>query len=235
MRWWQYLMIVLVAIIATAIVLLLSTVLLIPATAHAYPVAQLHRSATVYVHPGRHRIGSIPHRQSGSHDVSVMPIQRTARYHQQQWLQVWLPYKSSYRQGWIQQETATTATRPYQIVVHRQQRRALVYRHGKLTRKFSVVVGKSTTPTPRGSFFVTERVPLGYHRQAGPWALITSAYSPVLQDYLGGIGQIALHGRVGLTADPLGSAASHGCVRLSLSAIRWLAQHAQAGTIVRVV
>jgi len=67
----------------------------------------------------------------------------------------------------------------------------------------------------------------------GPWVLATSAYSSVLQEFDGGPGQIGLHGRTGLRA-PLGSAASHGCVRFPDRAIAWLARRARPGTPVIV-
>jgi lipoprotein-anchoring transpeptidase ErfK/SrfK len=67
----------------------------------------------------------------------------------------------------------------------------------------------------------------------GPWVLATSAYSSVLQEFDGGPGQIGLHGRTGLP-EPLGSAASHGCVRFSDRAIAWLARRATPGTTIEV-
>ena len=48
-----------------------------------------------------------------------------------------------------------------------------------------------------------------------------SARSNVLQEFAGGPGQIALHGLMNVGGS-LGSAASHGCVRLDNAAIRWL-------------
>jgi lipoprotein-anchoring transpeptidase ErfK/SrfK len=45
----------------------------------------------------------------------------------------------------------------------------------------------------------------------------------VLQRYEGGDGTVAIHGRGGASLlDPLGSARSHGCIRLSNHAIDWL-------------
>ncbi|MBA2515048.1 MAG: L,D-transpeptidase, partial [Solirubrobacterales bacterium] len=61
------------------------------------------------------------------------------------------------------------------------------------------------------------------------FALATSARSEVLQEFNGGPGQIALHGTDNLPDDPLGTAASHGCVRLSTRAITWLARRIGRG------
>ena len=92
-----------------------------------------------------------------------------------------------------------------------------------------MIVGKPSTPTPLGRFFVTEKLHIAPGVPEGPWALATSAYSDVLQEFAGGPGQIALHGTVGLDA-PLGTFSSHGCIRFANAAITWLAHHIDAGT-----
>ena len=97
------------------------------------------------------------------------------------------------------------------------------------------VVGKRSTPTPRGQFAIYERAASPRGSNIGPFALHLTAYSDVLQSYDGGPGRIAIHGRAGsLLADPLGSARSHGCVRLSNSALKRLARFAKPGTPVTV-
>jgi lipoprotein-anchoring transpeptidase ErfK/SrfK len=97
------------------------------------------------------------------------------------------------------------------------------------------VIGKPSTPTPRGLFAVYERVRQPAGSELGPWALHLTAHSDTLFDYGGGPGRVALHGRSGpLLADPLGSAASHGCIRVDNAAIHWLAPHAGPGTPVLI-
>jgi lipoprotein-anchoring transpeptidase ErfK/SrfK len=88
-------------------------------------------------------------------------------------------------------------------------------------------------PTPLGTFFVEEAVKMDAGAVGGPYALALSARSNVLQEFDGGPGQIAIHGRdnVGGT---LGTAASHGCVRLADSAMRWLVGRLGAGTPVTI-
>lgn len=67
----------------------------------------------------------------------------------------------------------------------------------------------------------------------GPYALALSARSNVLQEFDGGSGQIALHGRDAL-GGTLGAAESHGCVRLATASIAWLAQRIGPGVPVRI-
>ena len=54
-----------------------------------------------------------------------------------------------------------------------------------------------------------------------PFALALSARSNVLRKFAGGPGRIGLHGLTNV-GGILGSAASHGCVRLGNSTMRWL-------------
>ena len=56
----------------------------------------------------------------------------------------------------------------------------------------------------------------------------------VLQEFDGGPGQIALHGTDHLSG-ALGTAASHGCIRLAPRAIAWLASRIGAGVPVSIV
>jgi len=67
----------------------------------------------------------------------------------------------------------------------------------------------------------------------GPFALALSARSNVLQEFEGGPGQIAIHGRNDL-GGTLGAAESHGCIRLASASIDWLATRIGPGTPVTI-
>jgi lipoprotein-anchoring transpeptidase ErfK/SrfK len=91
---------------------------------------------------------------------------------------------------------------------------------GRAVARWQVVVGKPATPTPGGLFAIQDsyRSPAGSFD--GSWILTLTAHSDVLKRFDGGDGRVALHGRGGASlADPLGSAASHGCIRLDNHAI----------------
>ncbi len=111
-------------------------------------------------------------------------------------------------------------------------RRVTLLHDGAVAASTSAVVGKPGTPTPRGRFAVAERVrqpdPHGF---LGPWALLLTAHSDVLARFDGGPGRVAIHGRDGASLlDPLGSAASHGCIRVPDAFVRLLARDAREGT-----
>jgi lipoprotein-anchoring transpeptidase ErfK/SrfK len=103
-----------------------------------------------------------------------------------------------------------------------------VYYRGRATRRFPAIVGKPSTPTPQGSFFIEEGLWMGSGAAGGPYALATSDRSDVFTEFDGGPGQIAIHGIDNLPG-ALGTASSHGCVRLATSSITWLATRIGAG------
>jgi L,D-transpeptidase-like protein len=145
------------------------------------------------------------------------------------WLQVMLPGRPNGRAGWIALQGTRKLTTPWHIVVELAARRVSVYDAGRLLRRFQAVVGKPSTPTPTGQFFVEETVQMSAGQAGGPFALALSARSDALQEFDGGPGQIALHGRESL-GGVLGTAASHGCVRLATASIDWLAARLGPGT-----
>ncbi|MEP6954913.1 MAG: L,D-transpeptidase [Solirubrobacteraceae bacterium] len=149
------------------------------------------------------------------------------------WLRVGLPGRPNGHEGWITATRTRSAWTTWRLAVSLSGRRVTALHEGRAVRRFRAVIGKPSTPTPRGQFFVEEAVSLSVRDAGGPFALATSARSQVLQEFDGGPGQIALHGTDNLVGR-LGSAASHGCVRLSPRAITWLARRVGAGTPVTV-
>lgn len=144
------------------------------------------------------------------------------------WLQVRLPGRPNGHRGWISANRTRRTSTAWHIWVKLSTRRVTVYRDGLVRRHFRAVVGKPSTPTPRGVFFVEEALALFSYEAGSPFALATSARSNALQEFDGGPGQIALHGTDNLTG-ALGTAVSHGCIRLSTRAITWLARRIGAG------
>jgi lipoprotein-anchoring transpeptidase ErfK/SrfK len=144
------------------------------------------------------------------------------------WVQVRLPGRPNGHKGWIPAARTRSASTGWHISVDLSARRVAVYRDGLLERRFKAIVGKRSTPTPRGQFFVEEALSLSSTAAGGPFALASSARSRVLQEFDGGPGQIALHGTNNLIG-ALGTAVSHGCIRLSTRAITWLARRIGAG------
>ena len=175
-------------------------------------------------------VGVVERRTPLTRVQTVLPIIETARGTSGgRWFRVQLPMRPNGISGWVPAYKGKTATTGWRIVVRRSARSATVFEGAKARATFSVVVGQPSTPTPLGTFFIVEKIHVGLRVTDGPWALATSAYSNVLEQFAGGPGQIALHGVVGLRA-PLGTFASHGCVRFGNDAITWIATHVGNGT-----
>jgi lipoprotein-anchoring transpeptidase ErfK/SrfK len=149
------------------------------------------------------------------------------------WLQVMLPGRPDGLTGWIAEPGTRAAVTPWRITIDLHTRRVNVYNDGIGVRVFKGVVGKPSTPTPTGQFFVEEVVAMQSGEPGGPFALALSARSNTLQEFEGGPGQIAMHGRDNL-GGTLGAAESHGCVRLGTAAIDWLAARVGGGTPVTI-
>lgn len=154
------------------------------------------------------------------------------------WLRVRLPGRTLRggrppRSGWISAAHTTLTTTSWRIVVDVRARRLSVYDGGALVRRLRAIVGRPSTPTPRGAFFVEESVRMPPGAPGAPYALALSARSNVLQEFAGGPGQIAVHG-VANIGGALGSAVSHGCVRLAGQAVSWLAARMHPGVPVTI-
>jgi lipoprotein-anchoring transpeptidase ErfK/SrfK len=205
-------------------------------TRHGAPGAQrllvLHRSVIVRAAPSAtaRPIGRIATQTPLTRSETVLPVLRaTVNLSGSSWLRVSVPARPNGTTGWVRADAGRITGTPWMIVIHRGQRRAVILRADRIEARFPIIVGKPSTPTPLGRFFVTEKLQIAPGVPEGPWALATSAYSDVLQEFAGGPGQIALHGTVGLDA-PLGTFSSHGCIRFANAAITWLAHHINAGT-----
>ncbi|CAB4344334.1 unannotated protein [freshwater metagenome] len=151
------------------------------------------------------------------------------------WLKVALPVRPNGSAGWILGSHAQIGTTAARVEISLRARKLRLRVAGKTVITTSAVVGKSSTPTPVGNFAIYERADSPRGSNVGPFALHLTAFSDVLHSYDGGPGRIAIHGRAGsLLADPLGSAASHGCIRINNSTLRRLAKFARPGTPVTI-
>jgi lipoprotein-anchoring transpeptidase ErfK/SrfK len=197
-------------------------VLLGPHVAHTDPKP---RSQRIEVVLAKRPLTSVP---------TVLPVLGRASVDSGKWLRVRLPGRPNGHVGWIRENRTRPTSTEWSITVDRSARRVTVFRRGEEVRRFAAIVGSPSTPTPRGRFFVEEGVRLGPAESGAPFALATSARSNVYQEFEGGPGQIALHGTAHLSG-ALGTASSHGCIRLDTQAITWMAKRIGAGVPLSIV
>lgn len=139
------------------------------------------------------------------------------------WVQVRLPWRPNDAAGWVNAKKVELAKTRWRIEVSTAARSLTLFRSGAPVRSLSVVVGKPSTPTPTGLFAIVWAIPWNPNDFLGSWVLELTAHSDVLQQFDGGDGTVGIHGRGGASLlDPLGSAASHGCIRLANDDIDWL-------------
>jgi lipoprotein-anchoring transpeptidase ErfK/SrfK len=194
-------------------------------TAHAAHQTPAARSPQVALVPA--------HRPITGEQTTLPVIGHSSGPGKVRWLQVMLPGRPDGSTGWIVQGATRKLTTGWRILVDLTARRVSVYRDGRALRTFQAVVGKPSTPTPTGQFFVEETVQMEPGQAGGPFALALSARSNVLQEFEGGPGQIAIHGRNNL-GGTLGAAESHGCIRLATASIDWLSARIGPGTPVKI-
>jgi lipoprotein-anchoring transpeptidase ErfK/SrfK len=142
------------------------------------------------------------------------------------WVRVLLPGRPNGSAKWIKADRVRLVRTRWRVEIDLSERRLTLLRDGRVRRRFGAVVGAPGTPTPTGRFAIYESARQPDARGfLGPYALHLTAHSDVLDDYGGGPGRVAIHGRGGSSlADPLGSARSHGCIRVDNAAVRLLAR-----------
>jgi hypothetical protein len=139
------------------------------------------------------------------------------------WIPVRLPWRPNAAAGWVNAGKVPLEKTRWRIVISTARRTLTLMRGGVPDRTISVVVGKPSTPTPLGLFSVVWAIPWHPTDFLGSWVLELTAHSSVLQTFDGGDGTVGIHGRGGASLlDPLGTAASHGCIRLANDSIDWL-------------
>ncbi len=206
------------------------------AGATVQPLAVLEQAHGAFAEPGyrSRRVATVRSRRPITGAETVLPVlARHTAGDGRRWLKVLLPGRPNGAAGWITSRSTRYAGTVWRLRVDLSARRVTVLREGRTVRTLGAIVGKPSTPTPRGRFFVEESVALAPGIAGSPYALALSARSEVLQEFDGGPGQIALHG-LGGVGGVIGTAVSHGCIRFDARAIGWLATHIGAGTRVDV-
>jgi lipoprotein-anchoring transpeptidase ErfK/SrfK len=149
------------------------------------------------------------------------------------WIKVLLPRRPNGSTGWIRSDQVRLQPVADAVEVDLSSRTGRLLHNNRPVRSFRVAIGKPSTPTPTGRFFVTVKLrPPQISTVYGAWALGLSGYSDVLEQFGTGDGQIALHGTYNPLA--LGSAVSNGCVRMDNDTITHLAERLPLGTPVTI-
>lgn len=129
------------------------------------------------------------------------------------WLQVLLPGRPNGQTGWVRSGDVERFEVNRRAVIDLGSRVLRVLDGDRSIFETSIGVGSPSSPTPTGTFFVTDAVRItNPHGPWGPYAFGLSARSDTVTEFNGGDGIIGIHG----TNKPgsIGEAQSLGCVRL---------------------
>jgi lipoprotein-anchoring transpeptidase ErfK/SrfK len=130
------------------------------------------------------------------------------------------------------------------VVIRRGSRRLTLYRGAKagkmrVVRVFPVAVGQPRYPTPLGSFTIRTKTrnPWWYPPNK-PWAEGASPVppgpgNPLGTRWMGLGGGVGIHGTY--NSGSIGTAASHGCIRMHIASAEWLFERVRLGTPVWIV
>jgi lipoprotein-anchoring transpeptidase ErfK/SrfK len=149
---------------------------------------------------------------------------------QGEWLKALLPMRPNQSEGWIRMSDVTLSQNPYKITVNLANHELVMTKDGQEVLRSGIVGGSPRTPTPLGTYYITDPVDLRSRPGGayGAYALGLSGYSEVLFEFNGGPGQIAIHG----TNNPelVGQDVSNGCIRVPNDVIVQIATQAPLGT-----
>jgi hypothetical protein len=127
------------------------------------------------------------------------------------WAGVLTPYLPNGQLGWVRLDPHRLGSfgSDWSVDVDLSSRQATLSRNGEVVRSFAVTVGAPGTETPVGRFAITDTFRGGLNPAYGCCAAALTAHQSKLPSGWIGGSRIAIHG----TAEPLGLALSHGCVR----------------------
>jgi len=149
------------------------------------------------------------------------------------WLEVSLLARPNHQTGWIKRADVTLSTTRYRMVLRLSTFDLQAFDGDRKIVDTHVVIGRPDTPTPLGTFYLTEKIQKWEGSAYGPWILATSAYSEALDSFTGGLPQVAFHG----TNEPqlIGTRASNGCIRMPDAVDQRLHDLVPAGTPITIV
>jgi hypothetical protein len=191
-------------------------------------IGYVSRTTTMRSRPGGRAVARIRNRTGFGSPTYVLVTR-----HQGRWLGIVNTAAGNNHIGWIRSSDVLLRRDDWRLHAMLGHHELLVYHAGREIRHFLIATGKPTAPTPTGLYAVTDRLTTG--DPEGPYGcciLALSAKAPhKISDWDGG-NRIAIHSTP--ETDSIGHTVSHGCMRLSLPAGRWLLAHIPLATPVRI-
>lgn len=154
--------------------------------------------------------------------------------HGREWVELRIPTRPNGRIGWVRRGALGALQLTHaQVVVNRRRLRMYVFQRGRLRWSAPVAVGRPSTPTPAGRFWIRERFKIA-DRQSGYWPLRVRHQRLLDADRLARRRVVGIHGPYH-QPQAIPGRVSHGCIRLHTADEAWLAGHVGLGTRVQVL
>jgi hypothetical protein len=150
------------------------------------------------------------------------------------WVAVRTPALGNKRVGWVNAKATGLRflQRPVSIDVDLSERALTLREHAVIYRRDAVAIGSRETPTPRGQFYVTDKLRgADFGSYYGCCILALSGRQPKLPRGWSGGDRLAIHGT---PVPDFGKAVTNGCLHLPDEVLRVLMRDVPLGTAVRI-
>ena len=149
------------------------------------------------------------------------------------WVRIRVPERPNGLTGWVLRTALGNFHKvTTRLVVDRRRLTITLFRKGRRIFRAPLGVGKPSTPTPSGHFWIREHFRVFGVPAYGPYAIGTSAHAPTLSEWPNG-GVVGIHG----TDQPglVPGRPSHGCMRMRNADITRLYRLLPIGTPLRIL
>lgn len=196
-------------------------------------VARATGETAMYDHPSdQSPSGTVPEVTPFGTETVMLITENGAEEHDG-WLQIHTPVRPNDATGWVQEDAVEIEEVDLAVDIDLDDRELTVLDSGEEMLSTRAGIGEPAYPTPTGRFYITDKLETPDAGGAyGPYALGLSAHSDVLTEFMGGAGQVGIHGTD--TPSSIGHASSHGCVRITNELIEELAHLLPLGTPVTI-
>ena len=201
---------------------------MVPAAADLPPttllVARPHRILRFHARPGGRLLFKVLPRTLYGHQVVLSVTQRRGA-----WAAVPTWLLPNGRRAWVRlsRHTFTRRQTTWRLQADLSERTLTATHDGAAVRTMRVAIGAPRTPTPTGTFAVTDRIRgAGYGASYGCCILALTGHQPKVRS--GSVdGRLAIHG----TNAPgsIGTRSSQGCLRATDVSMRWMRRHIPVG------
>ena len=193
-----------------------------------HPIAVVVQPTALRATPGGRRVARLKTRTEFK-SARVVPIVAE----RDGWLRVIVSELPNGKRGWIDARDTQRGVVDFQMRVDVSSRRLEVMQGRKVIRRIRTAVGEAGTPTPHGTYAITDKVPFtDVGSPYGCCALALTAHQPNTPSEWRGGDRIAIHATP--ASESIGRPVTLGCMRVPAEDARWLMRRIPLGTQVSI-